>query len=124
MAPRVAAVFGATGLQGMYFSHCCLRILYLIRLIPSGSSVLASVLDALLADGTFTPRAITRSPDSDASKNISARGVEVVKGDLQDKQSLVVALHGSEVVFGVRILSFRVFQDSPSGCADTASRTN
>jgi len=74
---RIVTVFGATGTQG------------------------SSVIDALLADKTFTVRAVTRNPDSDASKALKGRGVEVVKGDLNDKQSLVKALKGSEAVFGV-----------------------
>ncbi|KAF8156198.1 hypothetical protein K438DRAFT_1986962 [Mycena galopus ATCC 62051] len=76
-SPRVVSVFGATGLQG------------------------GGVVDALLKDGTFVPRAISRDPDSEASKNLKARGVEVVKGDPVDKASLVSALRGSEAVFAV-----------------------
>jgi len=77
MSPRIAAVFGATGNQG------------------------SSVLNAVLADGTFAARAITRNPDSEASKALKTRGVEVVKADLIDKASIVKALQGTEVVFGV-----------------------
>ncbi|KAJ6479672.1 hypothetical protein C8R45DRAFT_906117 [Mycena sanguinolenta] len=79
---RVVSVFGATGLQG------------------------GAVVDALLKDGIFVPRAICRDPDSEASKKLKARGVEVVKADLTDKPSLVTALRGSEAVFGV---TFPVF---------------
>lgn len=73
-------------------------------------------LDALLVDGTFTPRAITPNLDSEASKTLRVRGVEVVKGDLQDKESLVRALQGSEVVFGVRVYisSFQFSQSKKS----------
>jgi uncharacterized protein YbjT (DUF2867 family) len=55
-----------------------------------------------LADGTFTPRAVTRNPDSDASKALKAKGVEVVKANLNDKESIKAALKGSDVVFGIR----------------------
>jgi uncharacterized protein YbjT (DUF2867 family) len=61
-----------------------------------------SVLDAVLADGTFTPRAITRNPDSDVSKALKIKGIEVVKASLSMKESLKAALEGSDVVFGVR----------------------
>jgi uncharacterized protein YbjT (DUF2867 family) len=61
-----------------------------------------AVIQALLKDGTFTPRAIVRNPDSDAALNLKAQGVDVVKGDGLDKESLVSALRGSEAVFGVR----------------------
>ncbi|KAJ7659250.1 hypothetical protein DFH06DRAFT_989665 [Mycena polygramma] len=77
MSSRIVSVFGATGLQG------------------------SAVVNALLKDGTFVPRAISRDPESDASKKLKARGVEVVKGDTIDKASLVSALRGSEAVFAL-----------------------
>ncbi|KAF7357628.1 NmrA domain-containing protein [Mycena sanguinolenta] len=76
-SPRIVSVFGATGLQG------------------------GSLVEALLKDGTFVPRAISRDPESEASKKLKARGVEVVKGDPLDKDGLVTALRGSEAVFAV-----------------------
>jgi hypothetical protein len=63
----------------------------------------SSVVNALLKDGTFTPRAITRNPESETALKLKARGVEVVKGDCLDKASLVTALRGSEAVFGVSL---------------------
>ncbi|KAJ7105082.1 hypothetical protein C8R43DRAFT_1047148 [Mycena crocata] len=77
MAARIVSVFGATGTQG------------------------ASVVRALLKDGTFTPRAITRKPEAEAALKLKALGVEVVPGDALDKASLVNALRGSEAVFAV-----------------------
>ncbi|KAJ7621867.1 hypothetical protein DFH06DRAFT_1340870 [Mycena polygramma] len=74
---RIVAVFGATGLQG------------------------SSVVQRLLKDATFTPRAITRNPDSAASLKLKKSGVDVVKADPGDKASLVNALRGAEAVFGV-----------------------
>ncbi|KAJ7676791.1 hypothetical protein DFH06DRAFT_1122092 [Mycena polygramma] len=73
-SPRIVAVFGATGLQG------------------------AAIVNALLKDQTFVPRAISRHPESATSKNLQARGVEVVKGDTLDKSSLASALQGCEAV--------------------------
>lgn len=55
----------------------------------------------MLKDGSFVPRAISRDPESEASKKLKARGVEVVKGDPVDKAS-VVSARGSEAVFAVR----------------------
>ncbi|KAJ7663396.1 hypothetical protein DFH06DRAFT_1395703, partial [Mycena polygramma] len=75
---RIVSVFGATGLQG------------------------SAVIRALLKDGTFTPRGITRDPGSEAARKLKEQGVEVVTGDALDKASLVTALHGSEAVFAVR----------------------
>lgn len=61
----------------------------------------SAVIDRLLKDGTFTPRAITRNPGSEASLKLQERGVEVIKADSGDKASLVSALRGSEAVFAV-----------------------
>lgn len=61
-----------------------------------------AVLDAVLAECTYTPRAVSRSVDSTGSKALIAKGVEVVKGNLWDKESLKVTIRGSEAVFGVR----------------------
>ncbi|KAF7353940.1 NmrA domain-containing protein [Mycena venus] len=71
---RIVAIFGATGLQG------------------------SAVARELLKDGTFTPRAITRNPGSEAALKLKEEGIEVVKGDALDKASLVEALRGSEAV--------------------------
>ncbi|KAJ6465601.1 NAD(P)-binding protein [Mycena vitilis] len=88
---RIVAILGATGLQG------------------------SSVVEALLKDGTFTPRAISRDPDSEAAQKLKARGVEVVKGDTADKTSLVSALRGSEGVFAVTLSGFPPFtEEKPS----------
>jgi uncharacterized protein YbjT (DUF2867 family) len=59
-------------------------------------------VNTLLADGTFTPRAVTRNPSSEAAQKLKARGAEVVKADLWDVESLKTAIAGSEGVFGVR----------------------
>ncbi|KAJ7082957.1 hypothetical protein C8R44DRAFT_688380 [Mycena epipterygia] len=83
-SPRIISVFGATGLQG------------------------SAVINALLKDATFTPRAITRDPNSEAALKLKARGVEVVKGDSLDKASLVSALRASEAVFAVTVPIFPI----------------
>ncbi|KAF7358530.1 NmrA domain-containing protein [Mycena venus] len=79
---RIVAVLGATGQQG------------------------SSVLQRLLKDGTFTPRAITRDPKSEAALKMKEQGAEVVKADTADKASLVNALRGSEAVFAVTLSTF------------------
>ncbi|KAF8212774.1 hypothetical protein K438DRAFT_1957379 [Mycena galopus ATCC 62051] len=60
----VITIFGATGAQG------------------------SSVLEAVLKDGKYTPRAVSRSLDSAGSKALIAKGIEVVVGNLWDKESL------------------------------------
>lgn len=58
-------------------------------------------MNAVLADGTYTPRAVSRNPDSDSAKALKAKGIEVVKADLYDPKSLKEAIKGSDAVFGV-----------------------
>ncbi|KAL1743387.1 hypothetical protein HDZ31DRAFT_41029 [Schizophyllum fasciatum] len=77
--PRIATVFGATGHQGV------------------------AVVDALLKDGTFVPRAVTRDPSSPAARELASRGAQVVAADLGDKEAVKKALSGAEVAFGVTI---------------------
>ncbi|KAJ7676843.1 hypothetical protein DFH06DRAFT_1266236 [Mycena polygramma] len=74
------AIFGATGTQG------------------------SSVLEAVLADGKYTPRAVTRSLDTDASKALIARGVEVVVGDLWDKDEVVFGVRKGEITQGKNLV--------------------
>ena len=49
-----------------------------------------------------TVRAMTRKPDSDAAKALTRQGAEVVKGDLNDAESLRRALQGAWGVFAVQ----------------------
>jgi uncharacterized protein YbjT (DUF2867 family) len=50
----------------------------------------------------FKLRALTRKPDGDPAKKLTARGVEVVAGDLDDAASLERALAGAWGVFAVQ----------------------
>lgn len=61
------------------------------------------MLKAILADGEFTPRAITRNTVSEVSQKLAGRGVEVVQADLDDVQSLRKAFTGCEGVFSVSL---------------------
>ncbi|KAF7365654.1 NmrA domain-containing protein [Mycena venus] len=89
---RIVTVFGATGTQGQ------------------------SIINALLADGTFTPRAITRNPDSETANALIARGAQVAKADLMDKESMVKAIRGSEAVFGLtNYFEPSIFPGNPTG---------
>ncbi|KAJ7131954.1 hypothetical protein C8R46DRAFT_656314 [Mycena filopes] len=76
---RVVSVFGATGVQG------------------------GAVIEGLLKDGIFAPRALVRDPKSAGAQKLAARGVQVVQGDSLDKASLVRALAGSEAVFAMTV---------------------
>lgn len=77
MADKLILISGATGQQG------------------------GAVCNALQGKG-FTLRALTRNPDSDKAKALAANGVEVVKGDLDDPESLKPALNGAWGTFAVQ----------------------
>jgi len=49
-----------------------------------------------------TVRAMTRTPDGDAARALARQGAEVVKGDLNDAESLRRALQGAWGVFAVQ----------------------
>jgi len=72
---KVIAVMGATGMQG------------------------GGVVDALLSDGTFACRAITRSVSSEKARALAERGCEVVEGDMDKPDSLKLAFEGAEGAF-------------------------
>lgn len=78
---QLIAVFGATGNQG------------------------GSVLDVFLArpdlQEKYSLRGITRDPSSGKSKALSDRGIEMVKADVDDAESVKTAVKGSYGVFGV-----------------------
>ncbi|CAH2307831.1 Hypothetical predicted protein [Pelobates cultripes] len=65
---RIITVFGATGAQG------------------------GSVAKALLKDGTFIVRAVTRDTSKPAALKLKEAGAEVVAADMDDKKSLEAAL--------------------------------
>ncbi len=76
-AKKTILVVGATGAQG------------------------GSVADHLLARGPFNVRGLTRHPDSEEAKALRQAGAEVVKGDLEDLDSIRAALRGCYGCFGV-----------------------
>ncbi|KZT59944.1 NAD(P)-binding protein [Calocera cornea HHB12733] len=77
MSKKLVVVLGATGLQG------------------------GSVVSALLADGSYAVRGVSRDPNSDSSKALAEKGVDMVAGDLSDKASLTSAFNDAWAVFGV-----------------------
>ena len=67
MSKQIIAVVGGTGAQG------------------------GGVVDALLAQGQYAVRVVTRDPSSKSAEALAKRGVEVVKGDLLEPSSLRAA---------------------------------
>ncbi|GAA5831644.1 hypothetical protein JCM11251_000779 [Rhodosporidiobolus azoricus] len=61
-----------------------------------GGSVIRA-LQALQAPPTI--RALSRNPNSPAAEKLKTQGIEIVKGDLADRQSLVAALTGAGSAF-------------------------
>lgn len=60
------------------------------------------VVDALVANGKFSVRAVTRNPDSEKAKALaSKKDVQVVKADIDDVDSLVDAFSGAYGAFFV-----------------------
>lgn len=50
-----------------------------------------SVINAVLNTEDYKIRALTRNTSSEKAKDLIARGVEVVKADINDEQSLIKA---------------------------------
>ena len=89
---KILVVFGATGQQG--------------------GSVVNSVVNDPELSKEFKVRAITRDPESAASKKLAEKA-EVVKGDVTDKASIEKALIGAHTVFLVTNPDFGLV---PWGC--------
>lgn len=78
---KILTVFGATGVQG--------------------GSVINAVLASPILSKTFKLRGITRDPSKPSGQALAAKGVELVKADMNDKESLQAAIKGSYAVFAV-----------------------
>ena len=76
---RSLLIFGATGNQG------------------------GATIDALLADRRdWSITALVRDPDSERARALAKRGVELVRGDLDDAASIRRAVAGAHVVYSVQ----------------------
>jgi hypothetical protein len=71
-----------------------------------------SVIDSALTAGRYRVRALTRNPSSDKAKALAARGVEVVKADLNDHASLVKAFQVSHFAPALAIYIMTTLQGS------------
>ncbi len=76
---KIIAVLGATGAQG------------------------GGLIEAIWSDpdAVFACRAITRDPEKDSAKTMASKGVEVVKADLDDLESLKRAFAGAHGVYAI-----------------------
>ncbi|KAI1255203.1 hypothetical protein MGN70_003267 [Eutypa lata] len=77
MAKKIVTILGITGKQG------------------------ASVADVFLREGGWHIRGVTRDPSKASSQVLADKGVELIKGDMDDAALLKKAFAGSNVIFGV-----------------------
>ena len=70
-----------------------------------------STIRALLQHGGFTIRTLSRNPDSPSAKKLSEQHVQVLKGDVTNKASLVAALQGVDIIY------FMTDNNGPQGAA-------
>jgi uncharacterized protein YbjT (DUF2867 family) len=62
-----------------------------------------ATVNALLASAAgWQLRALSRNPDAPAAQALSARGVQVLRGDMADKASLLAAMQGAHGVYSVQ----------------------
>ncbi|KAK1029177.1 hypothetical protein LTR33_017263, partial [Friedmanniomyces endolithicus] len=59
----------------------------------------SSVADTFTRLSGWSVRGITRNPTGPAAQTLAAQGVEIVKGDLEDKDSLLPAFEGATAIF-------------------------
>ncbi|MEC5317701.1 NmrA/HSCARG family protein [Brenneria populi subsp. brevivirga] len=78
MNKRTIVVLGATGHQG------------------------GAVARSLIADGYWKVRALSRNPDSDTARRLTAGGIDVVAADMDSPESLPKAFAGAYGVFSVQ----------------------
>ncbi|KAH7408988.1 NmrA-like family protein [Cadophora sp. MPI-SDFR-AT-0126] len=78
---KIIAVIGATGGQG--------------------GSVINTLLSSPKTSSEWAIRGITRDASKESSKKLASRGVEVVTGDVNSKESMLAAFKGAYAVFAV-----------------------
>lgn len=73
----------------------------LIVIIGATGGQGGSVVNSFLNDPEWRVRGITRNPSSQKSKNLEARGVQVVQANLDDRASLAKVFQDANVIFAV-----------------------
>lgn len=73
----------------------------LIVIIGATGGQGGSVANSFLNDPEWRVRGVTRNPSSQKSKNLEARGAQVVQANLDDRASLAKAFQDANVIFAV-----------------------
>ncbi|KAF3057505.1 NmrA family domain-containing protein 1 [Trichoderma lentiforme] len=60
----------------------------------------SSVANVFLKETGWKIRGITRDPSKPESKALAGKGIEILKGDVNDFESIKIAVRGASVVFG------------------------
>lgn len=74
---------------------------HLVLVVGATGTQGGAVARHLLSRGVRV-RALTRDPDQDAARTLGEEGAEIVRGDLEDRDSLAPALEGAWGAFGVQ----------------------
>jgi uncharacterized protein YbjT (DUF2867 family) len=71
-----------------------------------GGSIINSVLNDTQLSKQYKLRAISRNPSTPPAQDLHSKGVEVVKADVDDVESLKQAMAGAHTVFGLTVTVF------------------
>ncbi|KAG8156902.1 hypothetical protein KVR01_013315 [Diaporthe batatas] len=73
----------------------------IITIVGATRTQVGGIIDFLVGNPEYKLRGLTRKPASASAQELKAKGVEVVKADLNDLNSLHAAFSGSYGVYGV-----------------------
>ena len=90
---KIIAITGVTGNQ--VFTDSSIQITLKFADKSKGSSIVETFLHL----PGWKIRGITRNPSGEVAQALIAKGVEIFKGDLDDKQSLLPVFEGAAVIF-------------------------
>lgn len=92
----------------------------LVTIVGSTGTQGRAIITSLIKDPQYKIRGLTRNPDGVIAQGLRANGVEVVKADLGDPDSLRSAFAGSYAVFGVTDISGLLYEGCDLDAAATA----
>ncbi|KFY10710.1 hypothetical protein V491_07517 [Pseudogymnoascus sp. VKM F-3775] len=72
----------------------------LVVIIAISGNQGSSVANAFPKDDGWKIRGVTRDPSKPASKALAGKGIDIVKGDVDDVDSIKAAVQGASIVYG------------------------